>query len=214
MSKGNWYRKTTWSQSDKETFFERLRRSRTNFHKAQYLRIQASHLQSIGTKEMANHSLELLDLMLKEFPEKSELSLAYLQKAECLITLGKIEQAIDEMRNALQSEREFPNVKNSAWLEFGWTIIIYQLSDLYDEVINVLSEFESDSMFPIDKYRYNAIQAIVENEKGSKKVAERFALSALKAASLSYSGFRYHPKIGLVQNANEKIHSKLLELAN
>ena len=81
---------------------------------------------------MANHSLELLDLMFKEFPEKSELSSAFLQKAECLIILGNIQQAIDEMRNTLQSEREFPNVKTYAWLEFGWTTIIYQLSDLYN----------------------------------------------------------------------------------
>ena len=132
MGKEDWYRKTTWSKSDKEEFFERLKRSRTSFHKAQYLRIQASHLQSVGTIEMANHSLELLDLMFKEFPEKSELSSAFLQKAECLIILGNIQQAIDEMRNTLQSEREFPNVKTYAWLEFGWTTIIYQLSDLYN----------------------------------------------------------------------------------
>ncbi len=36
--------------------------------------------------------------MLKDYPEKSQLSSAYLQKAECLMTLGKIEEAIDEMR--------------------------------------------------------------------------------------------------------------------
>jgi tetratricopeptide (TPR) repeat protein len=214
MSKEDWYRKTTWSKSDKEEFFARLKRSRTNFHKAQYLRIQASHLQAINTEEMAYHSLELLDLMLKEFPEKSELSSAYLQRAECLITLDKIEQAIDEIRNALQSEREYPNVKTTAWLEFGWTAIIYQLSYLYDEALKVLNEFNSDLIFPIDKYRWNAIHAIIDNAKGNKNVAKRFASTALEASSLVHSGFRYHPKIGLIQNPNTEIHSKLIKLSN
>ncbi len=214
MSKEDWYRKTTWSNSDKEEFFVRLKRSRTSFHKAQYLRIQASYLQSIGTQEMALHSLELLNLIIEEYPEKSQLSSAYLQKAECLLTLGKIESAIDEMRNALQSEREFPNIKTNAWLEFGWTAITYQLSYLYDEAIEILNEFDSDLMFPIDKYRWNVIQAIVEKEKANKIVAKKFALSALETESLSHSGFRYHQKLGLVQKMNEKIHLKLIEIAN
>ncbi|MGI8543088.1 MAG: hypothetical protein ACR2MD_06355 [Aridibacter sp.] len=139
MNKEDWYRRTTWTESDQKAFFERLDRSRTNFHKAQYLRIQASYLQSVGKKEMALYSLELLDFMLKRFPEKSELACTYLQKAECLIILDKIEQAIDEMRNALQSEREYPNTGTETWLEFGWTAIVYQLSHLYEESINILN---------------------------------------------------------------------------
>ena len=214
MSKEDWYRKRIWSESDEKEFFARLKESRTDFHKAQYLRIQASYLQSIGTQEMALNSLRLLNLILKEYPEKSQLSPVYLQKAECLITLGKIESAIDEMRNALQSERELPNIKTSAWLEFGWTAITYQLSYLYDEAIKILNEFDSNLTFPIDKYRWNAIQAIVENEKANKIVAKKFALSALEAGSLSHSGFRYHQRLGLVQNMNEKIHSRLTEIAN
>lgn len=214
MSNEDWYRMKTWSKSDQEDFFARLKGSRTTFHKAQYLRIQASYLQSIGTKGMAFNSLELLDLMLKEYPEKSELSSAYLQKAECLITLGKIEQAIDEMRNALQSEREYPNVETEAWLEFGWTAIIYQLSYLYDEVLGILNEFKSDLIFPVDKYRWNAIQAIIADEKGNQSTAKKFASIALEASSLAHSGFRYHPKVGLVQNPNAKIHPRLIELAN
>lgn len=214
MSKEDWYRKTTWSKSAKEEFFARFNRSRTNFHKAQYLRIQASYLQSTNTEEMALCSLELLELILKDYPEKSELSSTYLQKAECLIMLGKIEQGIDEMRNALQAEREYPNTKTEVWLEFGWTAIIYQISYLYDEVFEVLNEFKSDLMFPVDKYRWNAIQAIIGNEKGNKNAAKKYASTALEASSLVHSGFRYHPNIGLVQNPNAEIHSQLIELAN
>ena len=163
---------------------------------------------------MTLHSLELLDLMTKEYPEKSELSSAYLQKAECLITLGKIEQAIDEMRNALQSEREYPNVETEAWLELGWTAMIYQLSYLYDEALGVLNEFKSDLIFPVHKYKWNAIQAIIADEKGNKSIAKKFASIALEASSSAHSGFRYHSKAGLVQNPNTKIHTRLIELAN
>lgn len=214
MSNEDWYRKTNWSESDRENFFARFKRTRTTFHKAQYLRIQASYLQSTGSKDMAFQAIELLDLMLKEYPEKSELSAAYLQKAECLITLGEIEKAIDSMRNALQCEREFPNVKTNTWLEFGWTAITFQLSNLYDESLDVLNDFNSDLMFPVDKYKFNAIKAIIENEKGNKNASKKFAANALEASSLAHSGFRNHPKVGLVQNPDAKIHAKLIELAN
>jgi hypothetical protein len=52
MSKTEWFRRTTWTPEDEASFRARLKRSRGSFHKAQYLRIQAEHLQEVGTGAM------------------------------------------------------------------------------------------------------------------------------------------------------------------
>ena len=45
MSKKDWYRNTIWNEEVEEFFFTKLKRSSTQFNKAQYLRIQAVYLK-------------------------------------------------------------------------------------------------------------------------------------------------------------------------
>ncbi len=80
----DWFRKTTGSEADQADFFVRLKRCRTAYNKAQCLRIQASHLEGIGSHEMLRASLELLDKLFAEFPEQTQLASVYSQKASCL----------------------------------------------------------------------------------------------------------------------------------
>jgi hypothetical protein len=61
----DWFRKTSWSETDQADFFARLKRSRGASNKAQYLRIQASHLEGVGSPGLLRASLTLLD---KETP--------------------------------------------------------------------------------------------------------------------------------------------------
>ena len=156
MSKTEWYRRSTWTDFDREEFNARLQRSRGTGNKAQYLRIQASHLAEAGLHAAA---IELFDRLLAEFPERIELALAHLQRAQSLAKLGRTGPAIDEYRAALQAERDFPNVQTNAWLSFGWFAVEEQLTELYDEVL-VTIEVEKCSRdevvltFPIIEYRY------------------------------------------------------------
>src|ERR1700722_5779262 len=64
VGREDWYRRTTWSNDDREQFFARLERSREAFHKSQYLRIQAYCLQLAGLYEDA---LQLLNLLVERF---------------------------------------------------------------------------------------------------------------------------------------------------
>jgi len=55
----DWHRKTTWSEADQVGFFARLKRSRTAYNNAQYLRIPAKSLEGVGSHEMLKAALEL-----------------------------------------------------------------------------------------------------------------------------------------------------------
>jgi hypothetical protein len=51
MSPGDWFRQTTWSAGQAASFFQRLERSRSPFHRAQYLRVQAVTLANSGERD-------------------------------------------------------------------------------------------------------------------------------------------------------------------
>src|SRR5262245_4018263 len=82
-----WYRRTSWSDLDRRAFFDRLARSRTRGNKAQYLRIQAVHLEETGRPALVRAALELLDMVVREWPEPSEVAQAYHQQATCHLQL-------------------------------------------------------------------------------------------------------------------------------
>jgi tetratricopeptide (TPR) repeat protein len=196
-TKTEWFRRTTWSDADREDFNARLKRSRGAGNKAQYLRIQAGHLAEAGHHSEA---IELLDRLFAKFPQRIELAQAHSQKAASLARLGQLEGAIKEFRAALQAERMFPNVRTNAWLDFGWLVVERQLTDLYDEVSRVLQEFrEEDGLkFPAIEYRYAAIQALLADARREGVRAREFAKQALAEAAKDHSGLRYHARVGLV----------------
>jgi hypothetical protein len=67
-------------------------------------------------------------------------------------------------------------------------------------------------MFPVDHYRWNSALAIISENDGNLVSACEFASRALEAAGQGHSGFRYHPKVGLVQKQDERIQRQLVEL--
>lgn len=213
MSIPEWFRRVTWTDADRQDFNARLKRSRGSGNKAQYLRIQAYHLAQVGHHEGA---IELLDRLLAEFPERMQIAMAHAQKADSLAKLGYTEAAIREYREALQAERDFPKVRTHAWLEFGSLVVEQRLTHLYDEVSQVLREFEKTGSlgFPALEFRYCAIQSLLAEARGDTAKACRFAQAALAEAAKEHSGFRYHPTVGLVGSERDRFESRLRALAS
>lgn len=208
-----WYRKTSWIKEDQDDFSARLRRCRSDYARAQYLRIQASHLQLLATPEMYKWALVLLERILNDFPDQSQLAMTHFQKAECFEGLGEPRRALELYRCALQAEREFRNRKTNAWLEFGWLVIRCGFSDVYAETLAILDEFKGPLMFPVTCFKFFGILAIISDHNFDVVAAKDFAAKALTAASKNDSGFRYHPTVGLVKNPDEKIISHLQRIA-
>jgi tetratricopeptide (TPR) repeat protein len=212
MSKTEWFRRTTWSDADREDFNARLKRCRGAGSKAQYLRVQAVHLAEAGRHAAA---IELLDRSLAEFPDNLHLAQAHTQKAGSLAKLGRVDSAIEQYRRALQAERDFPNVRTNAWLDFGWLVVEKQLESLYGEAAQVLREFrqESDLKFPASEYRYFVIQALLADARNERERASGFAKQALAEATRVHSGLRYHPALGLVGPERATFEERISSLA-
>jgi len=209
MARLDWFRKGTWEEADREDFFAHLARARTD-GRAQYLRIQAFHLQQAGLMEEA---LGLLDSMIEGYPQRTELAQAHLQKAQCLAGLGRIPEAIEQYRAVLSAEKAFPNAQTDVWFDFPWFAVKHHATYLYEEVLDILGRSDRSALFPVDRYRINAVLSLISEEQGDRHAAREHARSALAAAAETQSGFRYHSKLGLVHGPDPEIHERLLALA-
>jgi tetratricopeptide (TPR) repeat protein len=206
----DWFRKTTWNEVDQADFFDRLKRSRTVNNKAQYLRIQASHLEKVGSPEMLRSALTLLEIILDEFSTEFELASVYDQKASCLAKLGEIDKALDSYRLAIDTERKHPRMGTRAYISFGRLVVENKLAKLYDEALATLEGPKLKGIdFAANVYEKSGIRAIIAAHKGETEMAKKFAVSALKAAATVHSGFRYHPTVGLVRNKETPFYKSI-----
>jgi len=210
MGRDDWYRRSSWTEADRLEFYQRLKRSRGSYHKAQYARIQASYLAGAGHIEPA---IDLLNRLFVEFPHESQLAQAHLQKAQCFITEGRIDDAIQEFRATLEAEKRYPKSRTQVWLDFPWFVVTRAMSDLYGEALEFLESGDRWTMFPVDEYRLAAIRAFMADENGQSELARDFANTALSAATKEYSGFRFHPKVGIVSRQDAEIKRRLERLA-
>ena len=212
MKKPDWYRRTTWTPDDQAAFEAHLKRSRTSFHKAQYLRIQATHLQQVGTDSMLHAAVELLDRMIHDYPEASQLSSAWQQRGQCLVDLGRHDEAIEAFRGALQAQRKAPGWRNEAHLDLGELIVQLRRRELYPEAIRALTEFGGEEVFPVSVYRHAVTRALIADAMGESATARGYAQQALAAAAKDESPFRYHRNLGLVRFVDPDVLAKLREL--
>ncbi|MFC0019522.1 tetratricopeptide repeat protein [Roseibacillus persicicus] len=209
MASDDWFRRKTWSEEDEAEFFTRLKRSRGQFHKAQYLRIQATYLED----EYPEIALRLIAMVIEEYPEPFELPQAFLQKAHCLIALGRTEDAILSFRKVFEHEEANSSSNTQGYLDFSTFVVVRERRELYAEVKQILHKHSDRLMFPVDHYRWNSALAIISEDDGDLAGAGAFAARALDAAKQENSGFRYHPKVGLVKKQDKRIRRQLLKLA-
>ncbi len=212
MTRNNWYLQTTWSEAQASSFFERLARSRTAFHRAQYLRIQALTLANTGDPTNIAAALGLLQRIFHEHPHKSELPSAYLQAAQCHDALGNIEEATAHFMGALEAQAQCPNNVSGVAHEFPWFIVRRGLVDLYDQALEALAT--ADSFLPVQRFKEAACRAFIAAHRGEREAARASAQAALAAAGLKRSPFDRHPTIGLVSEADRKWAEQLELLAS
>jgi hypothetical protein len=214
MGKQDWYRNLTWTPEIRAQFFARLKRSRNVFHKAQYIRIQAYTLQHDASPPLYETALELLDYLFKEYPDPSQLALAYLQKAQCLEAIGCIADSTQAYLSSLLAEETYPGAKPIAPIDFAMFVLRHKLRQYYAIALSNLECINLHTLFPIQEYEANAAHALILVENGKGNEARQYAIKALGAAKKTNSGFYNHPALGLVKQVDSQLHSQLEKIAN
>jgi tetratricopeptide (TPR) repeat protein len=213
LAETDWFRRATWTDEDQADFTAHLRRCRSSANKAQYLRIQALHLQETGAKPLIIAALGLLEQVLREYPERTELASVYLQQGECRMALGKGDDAIESLRQSLEFQRGFPFARNDAHLVFGELVVRLGRRDIYSEVLTALGDFGDLDNLPIQQYRKSVVRASILDELGRRDEAREAAAVALKASGQTKSPLRKHPRLGLAGSPDPAVQERLEAIA-
>jgi tetratricopeptide (TPR) repeat protein len=199
----DWYRRTTWTATDEEEFFAKLSRARKN-SRAQYLRIQAVALCHTNKKEFLSAAEILLNKILDEYSENKP------EQSTVLYLLGGIrrrfedyETALRYFEEALEFEREYPNVTTDAYWDYSELVIMTGKIEMFDKIEIMLLERYSAILFPIDKYKINSILSIISKQKNEPEKARHYAELAEQNANAEISGLRYHKYLGVVKERIE-----------
>ncbi|MBL9154706.1 MAG: hypothetical protein JNK37_19660 [Verrucomicrobiales bacterium] len=213
MNKDDWYRSDEWTSEAQEEFFSRLKRSRTVFHKAQYCYIKACALWRSGDKKRVVAALELTDRILSEWSDDSRIHHTYALRAGCCEELGDLNGAIEDYLRCFALMRRLPKGFDiTAPLDFGWLCLRRQLTEHYPLAIELAQE--SSFIFPMHRFMRAAIISVLTHRSGGDSAVTRDqAMNALKAAGETESGFRRHPQMGLVGDADPEIISELFAIA-
>jgi len=206
MSDDTWFRNSKWDTEIAARFEEKLRRAR---RKEQYLRIQACCLR-ISHPEVA---LELLDRFF-QLPDQFDQAQARVDQATALLALGRVEEAITAYELALSREAEFPNLKTSAYIALPSLIVERELSAYYGRALEILRGHVHRPVFPSEQFQWHATQAVILQSRGYMEEARHHARAALEAAATKRSGFRYHPRVGLVNERHGGILRRLENLCD
>ena len=196
-----WFRNTTWNASVARTFEDKLRRAR---RKEQYLRIQASTLAT----SHPHVALELLQRYF-ELPDQFDHAQAQADRAQALLALNRVPEAIQSYEAALDREAAFPNLKSQAGLDLPFLIATRKINERYEQALKLLEAHQTRLMFPVDRFRWHAARSLIAADIGDRAVARSHAERALQASGVEHSGFRYHPAAGLVTDQYEEVIQSL-----
>lgn len=214
MSKLEWYRKTTWTENDRDDFFAHLNRSKKE-NRSQYLKIQAVYLYETNKLQETSVAYELIELAFREENYKfGQVELLNL-KARCLNKLGQIHEAEECFTLAIEAIKENPRFTGNIPFSFGFFVIQHNIKRLYGKAILILDEFvdlERELLFPSTLYEYYGIKAIIFNQTLKRKEAKRLAKMAIDASMLTYSGLSRHPDVGLVTDKEDFFYKALTKI--
>lgn len=189
-----WYRKTSWTELEREDFETRFARTRKT-SRSQYLTIQAWCLFEGGNYR---ESLSLIDRMFANYPDRFNFSSGYLLRAKCYAALGDISQAVQSFRMLIQTERDYPNVRTNVPLDFAQFVVQHELCELFLEALSVLDEMRGvGTQFPIHDYLHFSLKSCLLDSLGMDGARYNAEL-AKAAAAKTHSGFWKHPTLCLV----------------
>lgn len=169
-----WYRCESWTQAEDEHFFAKLGRARKD-GRAQYLRIQAFHLVESRDLRLLETAESLLNKILADFPDnRVEKSMTLSQLGTIYRIRGSNDIALHYFKQAVDFEKEFPNVISDAHMNFAEIVVEEGRSELYGEVEEILvTEIEKGGfLFPSQRYTSSSVLSVIYASKGDHEKAK------------------------------------------
>lgn len=199
MSTEDWYRSETWDDSSREAFEARLARSRTAFHRAQYLRIQGLTLTVTHKQREVAAGRALLERVIVDFPDEVlEVAGAHYALAESLVDQSA-RAAIEHLRACLALEQG-QSFSHRAELRLAETLLEDAPTDaILDEVALLLDKAESQAFFHVEAWRIAVARARLYAQRGDRLRAATQAQRALALLADNTPKLPRHPDIGLIE---------------
>jgi hypothetical protein len=212
MSKEDWYRNTDWNDKIEFEFESRLKRSRGNYHKAQYLRIQASYLLNSEINNLQEKGVEFMERVIMDYPEEKfstihgneQLGDFYLKKD----SFEKAEKYFRIVTDYYYAETR-SGTTGLADLKLCETILKSKQSNKYQEIYQMATEKFKETggrlMMNSDKFYYADLMANLCYEMEKVNKASEFAESALELSKIAEPQFNRHKNIGLIKAEKEQL---------
>ena len=146
--------------------------------RAQYLRIQAYHLVESGDVRLLEAAESLLNKILTDFPDnRVEKSMTLSQLGSIYRIRGNNDRALHYFKQAVDFEKEFPNVISGAGLNFAEIVVEDDRTEFYDEVEGILvAEMEEGGfLFPSERYISVSALSIIYASKSDAVKAKYYA---------------------------------------
>jgi tetratricopeptide (TPR) repeat protein len=208
-----WYRKNTWTKNDEDEFFSKLKKSRTDFNKAQYLYIQAITLYSTKNIKLLNVSLMLLDKLFTDYPDEIFIKIsAFKLLGDIYCKMKKYEIALENYNSAIELEEKDSGLQTQAYIHYSELVICLNKIELFEKAETLLLKKSLEMDFPIHKYKINAILAIINKQKNNLEKAKYYKELAEEAVNSTDSGFRWHKKLGLVIEKSKTLDKLMKEI--
>lgn len=180
-----WYRRKTWTETDKEEFFKKLNQAHKS-SRAKYLKVQAIELIATNDLQLIVVAEKLLLKVLNEYTyEKIYISQTYNSLGNIYEIRNELEIALCYYKKSLDFENEYPNVITTSLLDYSKLIIKLEKINLYEDLkVLLLNEINKNRfMFPIELYTIYSILATislyyndVENAKLYTNITDENAL--------------------------------------
>ncbi|MBS1635185.1 MAG: hypothetical protein JST26_04625 [Bacteroidetes bacterium] len=218
MATDDWYRNTTWDTNIETDFEARLKRSRGAFHKAQYLRIQASYLLDNSDLQIQLVGVRQMERLVTDFPtEEFSVIFGQEQLGDYYLRTGDFDKAEKYFRVVIDhyvNKNSRSGTSAKADLKLAETFLTANRTDKFDEAYKLCKNYPvSELTFNNDKFYYAELIAHICDKLNKREEAKEFAKTAIEVSKITEPQFYRHKTVGLVKVTDQQLRT-LEQIAN
>ena len=218
MANDIWYINKIWNSEIEANFEARLKRSRGSFHKAQYLRIQATCLLDSVEKTTQLIGISLMERLIVEFPtEEFSTIFGHEQLGDYYLKAGDFDKAEKYFRVVVdyyETKKSRSGTSGKADLKLAETFLTEGKSEKLQEAYSICMNYpKSQLTFNSDIFYYAELTAHICDKLNKKEEAKELAKSAIEISKITEPQFYRHKTVGLV-NATERQLRTLEQIVN